>query len=235
MNIKFCGITRNIDYLIACVLKVKYTGFILTKQSPRYISLEEIKFIIDIKDYFSVPFQVTHLPLKVGVVVNFSLQELQDILEENIFDILQFHGEESNKMLTFLKSWVIDNPKISKKVLFWKVFRIKSKKTILKAKEYNKSCDAFLLDTYSKKSYGGTGKIIEKDWLIPWFSQTKPIILAGGVSTKNVAYFSQFCSLIECIDINSGIEKLPGIKEHDKMIEIIASFNELNVANKREL
>ena len=74
--------------------------------------------------------------------------------------------------------------------------------------------DAFILDTFSKNKYGGTGEIF--DWSLFVNTTDKPIILSGGLNSENA---SKAIKLVkpDAIDLNSGLEKLPGIKDQEKI------------------
>ena len=79
--------------------------------------------------------------------------------------------------------------------------------------------DAFLLDTYIQGEKGGTGLVF--DWsIVPKLRLLRPVILAGGLSRENIV---EAISVVRpyAVDINSGVEDCPGIKNHDKIRKIL--------------
>ena len=78
--------------------------------------------------------------------------------------------------------------------------------------DYN--VDAFLFDTFSKDKYGGTGETF--DWSLFINPTDKPIILSGGLNSENVLKAIKLIKP-DAIDLNSGLEKSPGIKDHLKI------------------
>jgi phosphoribosylanthranilate isomerase len=84
---------------------------------------------------------------------------------------------------------------------------------------YNEHVRGYLLDTFEKDRAGGTGKSF--DWsLISMLGLEKPYILAGGLHSGNIIQAIESVQAYG-VDINSGVEKLPGIKDHHKINEII--------------
>jgi len=97
-------------------------------------------------------------------------------------------------------------------------YRIKDHKDIIRAKRSR----AFpLLDTFHESLYGGTG--ISFDWaLIKDFG--RPFILAGGINAENIRsalYLKPYA-----LDISSGCESAPGIKDHKKVAQVFNILNE---------
>ena len=146
LKLKICGITNLEDAQLAIDLGADFIGFINYEKSPRFVSIEKIKEIVGklrIRNYES-PYchsQPSRLgiqnpnvgldPLRcnigeddksrcafVGVFVNKNLNELIEIANENIFDVIQLHGDESAEYVQNLKA-AAENVKI------WKAFRIK--------------------------------------------------------------------------------------------------------------
>lgn len=194
VKIKFCGFTREEDLHMAIRLGVDYVGFVLYPQSPRYVSLERVEGLL--KACSSV--------LKVAVMVNPSAEEVQKALEAG-FDLVQLHGEES---LEFASRFGLHRV-------------IKAFKACpgLKVEEGWKKAHAILIDSCSS-SYGGTGVL--SDWKLARRLREEGfrVILAGGLNSQNVK--EAVAEVMPYgVDVSSGIERAPGIKDHRKMEEFV--------------
>ena len=123
--------------------------------------------------------------------------------------------------ISFSKIWEGSKQKIPN-LTIWKAFRIKNKKDLDKIKIYENFVDAILLDSWNNKTYGGSGKRIEKIYLED-LSFNKPWRLAGGVSKE---WISEILRKIkpDGIDISSSVETSPGTKD---IYEVGLIFKEL--------
>lgn len=201
--IKVCGITNVEDALLAVKLGANALGFIFDRNSPRFVTAEQAGAIIAVLP----PFITT-----VGVFVNLSFAEVMAILNQAPLQVLQFHGDETEAdCKQYRKPYV-------------KAFRIKADSNIIEFIDQYPSASAFLLDTYSAQQYGGTG--VAFNWQQIPKNCTKPIILAGGLTSANVAQAIQEVKPY-AVDVNSGVEIQPGRKDPDKLI---AFFNEVRYA-----
>lgn len=141
---------------------------------------------------------------KVGVFVNEQIDTVNETSDLCGLDIVQLHGDETPYYCTLVKRAV------------WKAIRIKDEDSFQEAVEY--PVDGILLDTYSKKEYGGTGKAF--DWnLAAKTDHHQKIILAGGLSSKNV---NNAINVIRpyCVDVSSSVET-DGVKDGTKIKEFI--------------
>lgn len=202
IRIKFCGITRPEDAALASALGADAIGMIFYDKSPRNVSLEVAKEIVA---------SVNPMCSLVAVVVNPSEQYMQDLLSAVPVHIIQFHGDESAEFCARF-----NKP-------FFKAIRMQEGLILAqKCAEYT-AASALLLDTYDKSSFGGTGKVF--DWSVLTDSTKNKvgqpdIILAGGLSADNIEQAIQQTRIYN-LDINSGIESAPGVKDHDKMRAIM--------------
>jgi phosphoribosylanthranilate isomerase len=194
VKVKVCGITRLEDAVAAAEAGADAVGFIFHKESPRYISPEDAATIARTLP----PFLTT-----VGVFVNYPKSEVRDILLQSGLDVAQLHGDEDPGYCSMF-------PRVIK------ALRIDGPHDIDKLKDY--SCvSAFLLDAYHPDAHGGTG--LSFDWDIA-ARVTQRIILAGGLTPDNVQKaVSQV--LPYGVDVSSGVEEAPGIKDHDKIRRFI--------------
>lgn len=202
IRVKMCGTMSMEDAQVAVTLGVDALGFIFAPKSPRCIGTEAAAEII------------ANLPLfvdRVGVFVNVSIEEIADHARAGL-SYLQLHGSESPEFCREIQ-------KELKNCKLLKAFRVGPESNAKEFGEYNDCVDGFLLDTYVKGVSGGTGQIF--DWsLIPKLHLQKPFLLAGGLSPDNVEEAIQTVSPFG-IDINSGVESAPGVKDHGKLERLI--------------
>jgi phosphoribosylanthranilate isomerase len=196
-EIKICGITRLEDALCAVTCGADAVGFIFHKESPRYIAPEQAKAIIA-----QLPGEVA----KVGVFVNRKTEGVERIVEGCGLDLIQLHGDESPAYCRlFPPERVIKavSPRSPEEVRALDVYEVR----------------ALLVDARDAGRYGGTGK--RADWeLAASIGKKHPLILAGGLDESNIAEALVAVSP-RAVDINSGCELVPGIKDHDRMRRII--------------
>ncbi len=201
MKVKICGIVNIDDALFAEQLGADAIGFIFYKRSKRYISTEAAKVISQKLSVFT---------LKIGVFVNESAEEINRIAAIAKLNLIQLHGDEKPEMIQKLVL-----PSI-------KSFRIDEGFDFSILEEY--PCTNFLFDTFSRNEFGGTGKTF--DWNIIPHLLRKRIIIAGGVSEKNVEeIFTKINPY--AVDVSSSLEVTPGKKDHDKMKSFFQIINQL--------
>ena len=193
-KIKFCGLTRACDIENANELRPEYVGFVFAQKSKRFICTKgaaELKSLInpDIK--------------AVGVFVNEDPQNIAKLLQDDIIDIAQLHGDEDEDYIAQLRLLT------DKKII--KAFRIKTVKDIKIAEQ--STADYILLD-----SGAGTGTIF--DWGLV-NSIGRPYFLDGGLDACNVADAVKTLHPF-AVDVSSGIET-NGVKDKIKMAAFVAA------------
>lgn len=192
VRVKMCGMTRIEDVRYAITLGADDLGFIFYPKSPRNVSIEQAKILLT-----EVPDFVT----TVGVLVNPEPSFVAQLLAELPLQRLQFHGEETPEFCQqFNKPYI-------------KAIHPHNADQIKAACGTYQSADALLLDTPSE-SRGGTGQSF--DWQIIPHDVAKPFYLAGGLDEFNIAEALK-ASNAHAVDLCSGIEAEPGIKDHHKM------------------
>lgn len=205
IRINVCGITRQEDALCAASAGVDALGFIFHRKSPRYIAPEEARQIID---------QLPPFIDTVGVFVDRQLEEVEEIIHYCRLGYVQLHGEESPKFCERLVRFVSPCQII-------KAFRVGPHTSAEEFEEYAPYVRAFLLDTYDKEMAGGTGRSF--DWsLIDKLRLARPYILAGGLSADNIGAALQ-AGKARGVDVNSGVEISPGIKDHRLVRDFVAT------------
>jgi len=188
---KVCGLTRKIDINVAEKYGSIYGGLIFIKSSLRNISKNIAKNItID-----------TQLRL-IGVFQNEEINIITKIAEELSLYAIQLHGQENQIYVNKLRM------ALPKEIKIWKAFSIQSKLPILNWQNIN----MYILDS----SHGGSNTSF--DWSLLNNYLLDNVLLAGGINLKN-------CTLalkLNCsgLDLNSGVESSPGIKNHKKIKKI---------------
>jgi len=196
VKIKICGITRSKDAEFLNTFPIDYIGFILYPPSPRFVGdkLEELlKYAPSIK--------------KVAVFVDPEYEEVKKALALGI-DLVQLHGKEPLSLAR----------KIGLHRVI-KAFRVKEDFKISLLNEWREAY-AILLDTYKPGVPGGTGEVFNWEIARKVVRAGFKVFLAGGISPKNV---KKAVNSVEpyAIDVSSGVEKDPGIKDHEKIKELI--------------
>ncbi len=198
VRVKVCGMTSLEDTMLAVRAGADAVGFIFYEKSPRAVKQKLVKEIIAALP----PFVET-----VGVFVNEEFDKVNKIAEACGLHSVQLHGDESPAYCKKMHRHVI------------KAIRVKDEDSLKPLSKY--SVTAFLLDTYSEGEQGGTGKTF--DWnLVHRAKKSGPVILAGGLGPNNVR------SAIErvrpyAVDVCSGVEKSPGVKNPEKVNAFIQS------------
>lgn len=204
LRIKICGLTRAEDARLACELGADAVGFIFYSKSPRNISLQNAAAIAR-----QLP---SHLA-RVGVFVDQSIAEIETYRRAIGLHALQFHGEYSaDALAAFSTSRLV------------KVARLRDQAALQSMAEFQNLAHAFLLDTYEKDKFGGTGKAF--DWRFAVAAkQYGRIILAGSLNPSNVQAAVRFVQPY-AIDVNSGVENSPGVKDHHKLRQLFDQVKE---------
>jgi len=193
LRIKICGITNTEDAFAAISCGADALGFVFYSKSPRSVKPETARSIIS-----SLPPLVT----TVGVFVDEDMTNLEKIISYTGLDIVQLHGSESPEYFN-----------LSRKTI--KAIRVKDLADLELLNQY-KSASAFLLDTYSPDSIGGTGHVFNWEIAVE-AKKLGRIILAGGLNIDNI---EEAVKLVQpyAIDVASGVEgSIKGKKDHNKL------------------
>ncbi|MGD8688128.1 MAG: phosphoribosylanthranilate isomerase, partial [Syntrophobacterales bacterium] len=148
----------------------------------------------------------------VGVFVDEDPERVSSIAALCGLDILQLHGSESVDYCSSFDRRVI------------KAVRMQSRDELKKLSKYVDVVDGLLLDTYVPNKSGGTG--ITFDWQLAVEARRYGrIILAGGLNPENVAAAIKMVKPY-AVDASSGLERSPGVKNHEKMAQFIRKATE---------
>ena len=211
--IKICGMTKTEDVHYALDAGVDAVGFIGYAKSPRFIDPEGVKRICSTINCIDTAIEGADSVKKVGVFVNAEFKQIRQYIDAGI-DTVQLHGDESAEFAE----------KCAEFAEVWKVIKPQSEGDILKFTTF--PADKFLLDTFDKNLYGGTG--ITMNYKIAKFAVDhlpKPVIMAGGISPDNSV------EIIDTVhpyglDINSGVESAPGIKDYSLIERLFVAISE---------
>jgi phosphoribosylanthranilate isomerase len=209
-RIKMCGTTSIEDAHKAVELGIDALGFIFVNTSARFIAVEKAREITK-----SLPPFVN----KVGVFVNEGFTEIEEVVDYLGLDAVQLHGDEEpdfcEKVVRAVPSCTV-----------MKAFRVGGHSREDDFLPYNGYVSGFVLDTYVKDKEGGTG--MSFDWsILSRLNLQMPYILAGGLHPENIAEALKSTSPYG-IDVNSGVEISPGIKDHEKLqrlVERVTAFD----------
>ena len=205
MKVKVCGITSYEDAVLVLDQGVDALGFNFFPRSPRYINPADARRIIRRLPPFFIA---------VGLFVNASKEEAEEIAHAAGVQIIQLHGNENPEYCRQLSKW----PLI-------KVVRIGDAPIEENLSEY--VVQAFLLDSRDDTLFGGTGKSF--DWnLAAAIGRIRPIIVAGGLRPDNVGEAIRVVQPYG-VDVCSGVESMPGKKDAGKLIEFMNEVR--NVCN----
>ena len=177
-------------------------GFICVKQSPRYVTPDVIKTIV----------QALPSVDRFGVFANAPLAEIQQIVATGQLTGVQLHGQESPAECQQVRMALPDIELI-------KALRIRNSQDLDQITEYAPYVNTFLLDAYHPQQLGGTGHTL--DWEeLKSFQPEKPWFLAGGLRPENIA---QALSMLtpDGIDLSSGVENAPGDKNLNQVEQLI--------------
>ncbi len=191
------------NMLEAGALQPDFMGFIFYPNSPRCVP-----------DDFKLPVGLPSSIKRVGVFVNETSKQILNAVNKHALDFIQLHGNESVEFCEGLK-------KAGVGVI--KVFSIGEGFQFSAIEPYKKAVDFFLFDTKGKY-YGGNTSVF--DWnLLKQYDQEIPFFLSGGISLENIKDISKLSGMnLYAVDVNSGVEVNPGIKNIDKIKELLINL-----------
>lgn len=195
---KVCGITKSRDAINCWHAGVVYNGLIFASKSPRCVTATQAKQII------SATRQAGGKQKFVGVFVNEPIENVVALAYELDLAVIQLHGNEDIAYINSLKDELPINIEI------WKAIPIEDSYPEDIISNYLQHTHKVLLDSKNMNGFGGTGKTF--DWnLIPNTEKSR-IILAGGLTPDNVKTAYKVSKVVG-LDMNSGLETAPGIKD----------------------
>ena len=207
--VKICGITTASDALMACEAGADAVGFNFWAGSKRFIEPENLaQWVGDLPDSIE----------RVGVFVNADAEEVFPLLETGLINAVQFHGNENPAYYR----------QFSSGFACLKAFTVKDEYSLTEISRFTAA--TILLDAYCPGEYGGSGTCFEWD-LGRRFVNDNPdrrVVLAGGLRPDNVsAAVSEV--LPAAVDVASGVEAAPGIKDGSMINDFVQAVHEINI------
>ncbi|MBX2966936.1 MAG: phosphoribosylanthranilate isomerase [Cyclobacteriaceae bacterium] len=184
-----------------------YMGFIFYKPSPRYVG-----------DDFEIPRGLNASVNRVGVFVNEPVDRIINLCKKHGLSHVQLHGDEPVEICEQVKASGLS---------VIKAFGINEDFDFSIVQPYKNATDYFLFDTKGKY-YGGNATAF--DWtVLEKYDQETPFLLSGGLSIQNITDVSRLENMnIHALDLNSGVETEPGIKDLQKVEQAIELVHKLN-------
>ena len=191
-KIKICGLFREEDIRYANQTMPDYIGFVFWKPSRRYVTREQA---IKLRKLLKPDIRA------VGVFVDAPLPEIIALLEDDVIDIAQLHGDETEEDIQYLQA-VTGKP-------IMKAVKVKDRYDV--EAWLDSSADYLLFDS-------GMGSGVTFDWGL-LKDIDREFFLAGGVKPDNV---KQAAAAVKpyAIDLSSGVET-DGVKDPEKMREVV--------------
>jgi len=197
MLIKICGMRQAENIAQISENKIDMMGFIFYEKSKRFVE--------------QIPVEIANHIKKVGVFVNETFEDIVRIMFDNKLDAIQLHGDESPELCADLR-------KIGQTVL--KAFRVNDDFDFALCSDYEETCNYFLFDT-AGKNFGGNGTKFNWEILQSYTGNT-PFLLSGGIKPTDFETIINFKHpKFSGVDINSGFEIEPGLKNVSEVKEFV--------------
>lgn len=206
-KVKFCGMTRPLDAAIAAEIGASYIGVVFA-DGPRRVSPREGREILD---------AAGGKVKRVGVFGTNDAGAVARVADEARLDVVQLHADPTALDLKSVRGTFRGE--------VWAAVRIAGNHIPHDAELLFDAADAVVLDARSEKGLGGTGRAL------PWSEVavdlardrgSSAVVLAGGLKPDNVA--SAIRTLApDIVDVSSGIESAPGVKDPWLMREFFAA------------
>ncbi len=197
--VKICGITNLKDALLCQKSGVSALGFVFAS-SKRQVTVAQV---------YHITRRISPLIIKVGVFVDEDPFRIREIMSDCHLDLAQLHGNETPDDCSILAGRVLkafraglDHPNLS-----WKGAAIRG----------------ILIDSYSTDALGGTGKTFNWNLFTDFRKLGFPLILAGGLNPGNITAALRLIHP-DGIDLSSGVEQQPGIKDPGKITKFMAKI-----------
>ena len=199
-HVKVCGIRRRADALLAVELGAAALGFVFWPRSPRAVTPDDVRAITE-----GLPAFVT----RVGVFVNQSPAEVFETAARAGVNSVQLHGDEDAMEFGPAPLPLIKALPVGQGFSLSAVEDLPPQVTVL-------------LDAHDPIRRGGTGRVIE--WTVAAAAaRVRPVILSGGLNPENVKNAAAAVRPY-AVDVSSGVEAAPGIKDENKMRAFFAAL-----------
>lgn len=201
--VKICGLTRAEDAKVAYALGANFGGLIFAPESPRRVTVPQAKGIQSVA------------PLRyVGVFTTNDIDEIVATARELHLFAVQLHGEQSETDIVTVKALLPG-------VEVWKVERVQDVGLAVSADASATAADRVLYDSGIGPARGGNGTRF--DWQqLPASLPRARLVLAGGLAPDNI--HTARATGAGVLDVNSGVESAPGIKDAQKLTALFAAL-----------
>jgi len=207
VQVKICGLREARHVRAAVDTGARYLGFNFFPPSPRYVTVAQAAALMA-----DVPAGIA----KVALTVDASDSELDEITSVLGVDMLQLHGLESPDRVAEIQA------RFGLPVM--KAVGVADESDLPALLEYSRVADQILVDAKPPKDAelpGGNGLTFDwrliagRRWAVPW-------MLAGGLTAGNVAEAVRLTGA-QVVDVSSGVETAPGVKDTRKIQDFIAA------------
>jgi phosphoribosylanthranilate isomerase len=212
LAVKICGLTTAAAVAAAVRHGARYVGFVFYRPSRRNVTPGLAAALAAI-----VPPGVT----RTGLFVDADDETLAEVLEKTPLDLLQFHGEESAERVAAVKR------RFGKPVM--KAIPVAAEADLDRAQAYYGAADLLLFDAKAPRDApvpGGNGLVFDwellggRRWPVPW-------MLSGGLTPDNLGEAVRITHATS-VDVSSGVERAPGVKDPEKIAAFLARAKELS-------
>lgn len=214
VRVKICGLTRPGDMEMVAAAGATYAGLVFFAKSPRCVTVEAARGLA-----LEAPVGLA----KVGLMVNPGDDLLDEILARVPLDMVQLHGAEPPERVAEVRArWGLP---------VMKAVGVAEAADLEKLTVYQQVSDQILVDAKPPKGAdlpGGNG--LAFDWrLVAGRRWSRPWMLAGGLTPENVGAAVAMTGAAQ-VDVSSGVESAPGVKDAQKVADFVARANQAEVA-----
>lgn len=207
--VKICGLDRPESVDAAVHGGARYVGFVFYPPSPRNLEPAEARALIE-----RVPLGIH----RVALFVDPTDREIARVLEQNQIDMIQLHGSETPDRTNNIRA------RTGTKVM--KVIKLAARADLAAAASYRGAADQLLFDALAPNDRPDAlpgGNALAFDWtLLSGAEMALPWMLAGGLTVENLAQ-AVASSGASAVDVSSGVEDTPGVKNPDKIRAFLAA------------
>ena len=200
-SLKICGVTVAEEGERLAQMGVDALGANFWPQSKRYLDPAQAAWLKNLAGRI----------LRVGVFVNADAEHATQLLNGGLIDLIQLHGDETPTDAA---------PYRDAGLPFIKAIGVAAAEHLAEAGDYGAS--ALLMDAHAPGVYGGTGETFDWNTAVAFKQQHPelPVILAGGITPDNAA---QAVAAVHpaALDVASGAELSPGLKDFDKVEQLL--------------
>ncbi|MFI5311044.1 MAG: N-(5'-phosphoribosyl)anthranilate isomerase [Gemmatimonadales bacterium] len=209
-KVKFCGLTRPEDAREAAALGASYVGAVFAG-GPRLLAPTRARLVFE---------AAGTQPTRVGVFGADSAEAIDEAAREAGVGIIQLHGDPRAADVRAMRERFSG--------LIWATARAEGSLLPEWADELFREADAVLLDARVPGALGGTGVALEWRALARSLDELRgdtPVVLAGGLRPGNVGEAIRLLAP-DVVDVSSGVESAPGIKDHARMRAFVEAAQE---------